>query len=220
MDDSGIRDAYAARATEYTSLFGTIDDMEPADIARIDAWASDLAGHVLDAGCGPGHWTGRLARHGLRARGVDLVPAFVAEAAARFPECPFEVASIERLPFEDDTFEGVLAWYSLIHLEPARLVRVLTELRRVVRPGGVLLTGFFTGERPEPFAHGVTTAYVWPIDEFVRRLGESGFAVDDHETRIRPGKRPHASIRGHRPESDGTRDSDRAVPPGPTSSTP
>lgn len=196
--EDDIRAAYIGRADEYTDLLGSIEDMEAPDVSRIAAWADERTGAVLDAGCGPGHWTAFLADRGLDARGVDLVPAFVSGARARFPRCRFEVGDLERLPFEDACFDGVLAWYSLIHREPARMPSALAELRRVMRPGASLLVGFFTGDVLEPFAHAVTPAYRWPVDALVRVVEENGFRVDDTETRRRPGARTHASISAHR----------------------
>lgn len=70
-----VAGAYAARAAEYAERLGTTDAAHPADLALITSWADGITGQVLDAGCGPGHWTAHLASLGLDARGVDLVPA-------------------------------------------------------------------------------------------------------------------------------------------------
>lgn len=198
MTDDDVRAAYGARADEYTALLGEVSDAEAPDIARIGAWADAVAGPVLDAGCGPGHWTDFLARRDLAASGVDLTPAFVALATARFPDVRFRVGSMDSLDAADGSFGAVLAWYSLIHREPATMPAALAELARVVRPGGSLLVGFFTADRRTPYAHAVAPAWLWPVAELAEALEDAGFRTEDAETRERPGKPSHASISARR----------------------
>lgn len=88
---------------------------------------------------------GLLHKRGVNISGVDLVPEYIASARSRFPEASFRVSSVRALDLADNSVGGVLAWYSLIHLAPAELGQVLVELRRVLRPQGHLLVGFFEG---------------------------------------------------------------------------
>ncbi len=50
------------------------------------------------------------------------------------------------LPFPDAAFDGVLCWYSLIHLTDDELPVALAEVARVLRPGGLVLVAFQKGE--------------------------------------------------------------------------
>ena len=52
---------------------------------------------IVDAGCGPGHWTHWLTELGAEVEGVDLVPAFVELARARFPTASYRVARLDDL---------------------------------------------------------------------------------------------------------------------------
>ena len=199
MTDDEVLHAYAARAAEYESLLGSVEDMGELDRRRIERWAGGLGEHgltgpVLDAGCGPGHWTHFLQGQGLDVSGVDLVPEFIRSARVRFPNVPFRVASLRALDLPDGHHAGVLAWYSLIHFAPTELPAAIMELRRVLQPQGRLLVGFFEGESGEPFDHAVTTAYYWSVDEMSAMLRDAGFEVLDVESRQVPGRRPHAAI--------------------------
>lgn len=68
------------------------------------------------------------------------------------------------------------------------------EIARALAPGGCLLIGFVEGIKAEPSAHGITTAYYWPIEQMQHTLRESGSDVLDVETHQDSGKRPHAAI--------------------------
>lgn len=194
MTDADVSQSYSARAAEYTSILGSMDDMHPLDQHRIERWSEQISGSVLDAGCGPGHWTDHLHKRGVEITGIDLVPEFIESARKRFPEVPYRIASLRALDVADGSLGGVLAWYSLIHLVPAELPQILAELARTLRPNGHLLIGFFEGESAEPLNHAVTTAYHWSIDEMSRLLQVAGFDVLEIETRQDPGGRPHAAI--------------------------
>lgn len=153
-----------------------------------------IEGSVLDIGCGPGHWTDLLHRDGVDIQGVDLVPEFIDIARARFPGVPFRVASLRTLDVPESSLQGVLAWYSLIHFHPDELPAILSEIARALARGGHRLLGFFEGTAAAPFAHAVTTAYYWSIEQMRRMLLEAGFYVLDVQTRKDPGCRPHAAI--------------------------
>jgi len=192
--DATVRDAYAARAEEYAAHLGSLDVAHPSDRALVASWADGIEGPVLDAGCGPGHWTASLASRGLDARGVDLVPAFVAHARAAHPGIPFAVGDLAALDAADGELGGALAWYSLIHHAPDRIGAPLRELARVIRPGGALLVGAFSGTATEPFDHAVTRAWRWAPDALAAEVEAAGFAVVEVHTRTGPGHRPHLAL--------------------------
>lgn len=57
-----VAGAYSARSGEYRDALGSVEQMDPVDAALIRRWGSGVSGPILDAGCGPGHWTDFLAR--------------------------------------------------------------------------------------------------------------------------------------------------------------
>lgn len=195
MADQDVAAAYGARAAEYLALAGGIAQMEEPDVDRIARWRDATPGRLLDAGCGPGHWTAFLGAGGRDAEGIDLTPAFVEAARAEHPGIRFSEGTMRDLPYEDASLGGVLAWYSLIHLPPADVPAVLAEFARVLAPGGGLLIGFFDGAAGEGFAHAVAPAHYWSADALGALLDAAGFDVVDGERRERlPGA---ASIRPH-----------------------
>jgi SAM-dependent methyltransferase len=191
-----VQRAYGLLAKQYIDVVC----MSPAhadDLALIARHLSIRSGAVLDVGCGPGHLTAHLRSLGVDAIGLDLVPEFIDHARATYPDGWYELGSMHQLPVPDRCVAGILAWYSLIHLPPDRLDRVLAELRRAMAPGGRLVVGFFDGDEVMPFEHKVVTAYYWPVDTFAERLRQAGFTEIERHRRPgvdAPGQRPHAAI--------------------------
>ncbi|MFS4488542.1 class I SAM-dependent methyltransferase [Dietzia kunjamensis] len=191
------REAYARRAGEYIDHLGAISTVHPADLELVTRWARQVGGPVLDAGCGPGHWTAHLAEAGVDVGGVDGVSEFVDHARAAHPGCRFEQADLEALPLGDASISGVLAWYSLIHHQPEGIGVPLAEFTRVLRLGGQLLLGFFHGDPVERFDHAVAPAYRWSIGKLAERVRMAHFEVIETYTRTGPGHRPHGAIVAH-----------------------
>lgn len=190
-----MQQAYASVAELYIELIGTRERVNPADLAFIARHLASPPGRVLDLGCGPGHLTGYLRSLGVDASGIDLVPEFVAHARAAHPDVEFHLGSMERLDVPDGSVDGILAWYSLIHLPPRDVDSVLDEFRRVTAPAGRLVLGIFHADEVAAFDHKVVTAYRWPVDEFSERLGRAGFKeIERLERAGDENQRPHTAV--------------------------
>lgn len=190
-----VATAYAARAGEYTDALGSMDAVHPSDRQLVETWATAISGRVLDAGCGPGHWTDHLHRGGADVCGIDLVPEFVASARATYPNVRFDVGSIDAIDERDGALGGILSWFSTIHHEPHRIAVPLAEFARTLRPGGTLLLGYFDGADVEAFDHAVVRAYRWPVTELSAALETAGFDVVETHRRSERGRRPVGAIR-------------------------
>jgi ubiquinone/menaquinone biosynthesis C-methylase UbiE len=97
---------------------------------------------ILDAGCGTGEGTSRLAELFQRAqvRGIDIVDAHLARARERFAHIgsrlSFEHGDIYQIPAADRSFDLTVCRHVLHAIPHAE--RVIAELVRVTRPGGYL----------------------------------------------------------------------------------
>lgn len=181
-------------------MMGSIEAMHERDRHLISRWAARLSGQIVDAGCGPGHWTDFLDKHGSNVRRSRAGVHRTGEGAVS--GLPFRVAPFDALDLPVGRAVGILTWYSVIHLEPERVPVVLDEFARSLEPDGRLLLGFFEGARLQPFSHAVTTAYFWPVDEMTRLVGDAGFLVEEVHTRADPNTRPHAAIVARRVGAD------------------
>lgn len=143
-----VQTAYDLVADDYARLLPDTRAETDLDLAVLDVFVERVRdeGELLDAGCGAGRIARHLTDRGCRVRGVDLSPRLVAAGRRIHPDLDLSVASLAELPFEDDRFAGVMAWYSTIHTPDDELPGVLVELVRVLRPGGHLLVAFQAGE--------------------------------------------------------------------------
>jgi demethylmenaquinone methyltransferase / 2-methoxy-6-polyprenyl-1,4-benzoquinol methylase len=127
---------------------------------------------ILDVGCGPGE-LGRLAGHhfpGSRLVGIDFTRAMLQRAAAQTPtrlgpRVAWAEANALSLPFRDGTFDLVMSAFVVRNIP--RLDRAFAEFRRVLAPGGVLLTLEIT----EPTAAWFRSLFHAYFDAFVPWLG-------------------------------------------------
>ncbi len=99
--------------------------------------------HILDAGCGSGVHTLRLARSGAKVTGIDFSDSALslarrAVSKSRFKDqIALQKADLTRLPFADDRFDHVVCWGVLMHVP--EMEAALAELVRVLKPKGTLV---------------------------------------------------------------------------------
>ncbi len=112
---------------------------DPAQVNDYDSLAGDVAGRILDAGCGSGPLFAALRDRGAVVTGFDSSAGMLEQARRRLgDDADLRVADLGRpLPFPDGAFDDVIASLVLHYLEdwgPA-----LAEVRRVLSPGGRLI---------------------------------------------------------------------------------
>lgn len=138
-----IRNTYDAVARRYAQDLGDELTRKPLARAMLDAFAASVPeGPVVDLGCGPGHVSAYLAARGLPVAGLDLSPEMVAVAQERHSGISFTVGDMTQLPHASGALAGVVALYSVIHLEPGPREQAYREMARVLAPGGLLLIAF------------------------------------------------------------------------------
>ena len=105
----------------------------------IAACATRTSGVVLEVGSGAGHDGGLLHAAGLGYTGVDL--SAVGAGLCRARGLDAVQASATALPFRDRSFDAAWTMSTLMHLPGAGMEQALGEIRRVLRPGGLLEVG-------------------------------------------------------------------------------
>lgn len=142
------------------------DELEPPAFERRLAFLRGEVGagdRALDIGCGAGDFTAALVQAGAVAVGADVAEAALARARLRHPGVDFQLVPFDGpLPFGDNSFD--LVWASEVIEHVADTARWLSEVRRVLAPGGRLLI-------TTP-SHGRLRVALLGVDRFSEPLGD------------------------------------------------
>jgi len=132
----------AAYAAWRASTLGRITDRLEQDLI-LDQIGPPTGRRILDVGCGDGVLAVGLARRGANVVGVDVSSDMLAAARSRAlgegQNVTFDEARAEALPFATGAFDTVVAVTVLCFVADASAG--LTEMARVLRPGGLLVVG-------------------------------------------------------------------------------
>jgi O-antigen chain-terminating methyltransferase len=139
---------------------GTRDDIKKRVEVYIpvvrQAGAGSVGAPVLDIGCGRGEWLELLKENGLVGRGVDLNHVMADDCRMR----GLEVIEQDAIEYLRDTvpesFGAVTGIHIIEHLPFRRLISLMDEALRVLRPGGVAI---FETPNPENLIVGACTFY-------------------------------------------------------------
>lgn len=106
------------------------------EFAALPEW-----GRFLDAGSGTGSLAFAIAERHSRAQvvGIDLARGYVEYASARNlfgDRAVFAIGNVQRLPFADSSFDGAISLLAFNFIPEPGIA--LAEVRRVVRPGGIV----------------------------------------------------------------------------------
>ncbi len=146
---------------------------------------------VLDVGCGTGTLAMEVARRVDRAGrvvgvdpGTEQIAHARSKAARRNLPIEFQIGVIEQLPFPDQTFDVVLSTLMMHHLPTSLKRQGLTEIARVLKPGGRLVIADFkhkkerTGQAARFHAGGSS------MQDLAALIKEAGFSqVETEEMR-------------------------------------
>lgn len=143
------KDLLAEMSADFLSSFCGVGN--PHAIARVAEGAS-----VLDVGCGAG-FDLIVARKTVgdsgRVCGIDMTPEMLERARKNFAELgiegiELELVDSEKIPYPDDSFDVVIS-SGVINLSPAKQA-LFREIRRVLKPGGILQFADIVLDKPLP----------------------------------------------------------------------
>lgn len=182
-----LQHAYDQVAADYAEHFRDEMSKKAFDRKMLD-WLIEKAeglGTICDLGCGPGMIAGYLSEKGADVCGVDLSAEMVGQARKQFPNITFRQSDMLALSdVKNESFGGVAAFYSIIHVPRERVSDALREIRRVLVPRGVLLLTFHIGSETryldEWFEKKVSLDFhFFEREEMKNLLTEAGFALEE-----------------------------------------
>ena len=145
VNKQAIAAAFGRAATHYEQHAGLQRQSADALLALLPERAFP---RVLDAGSGPGRMSRYWRERGSAVTALDLSPQMLDVARSQNAAHQYIAGDIESLPLADARVD--LAWSNLAVQWCGDLQRALSELYRVVRPGGVVaFTTLAQGSLPE-----------------------------------------------------------------------
>ncbi len=169
------RRSFNLAAERYYKLFKNEMKEKAYDQVLLDKFAGSFESEsiICDVGCGPGHITRYLFDKGLNVFGIDISEKCIEIARRENPKMRFQVMDMARLEIEDESIDGIISFYSIIHT-PKRLIHILfQEFNRVLKKDGKILI---------VVKKGSTEGYVDELEGFKTRLYFTNFTEEELET--------------------------------------
>jgi SAM-dependent methyltransferase len=127
---------YSDFAEHYEVVFPFRDEV----LAFVSAHLQGERRRILDLGCGPGHYAGRLAAQGNEVVGLDSDPQMIATARAGYPAAAFLCRDMTDLEGLAPAFDLAFCLGNVAaHLPRERVPHFLAQLAGILRPGGTWL---------------------------------------------------------------------------------
>jgi ubiquinone/menaquinone biosynthesis C-methylase UbiE len=181
-----VRDSYDRIAGEYARRISDELQHKPYDRQLLNRFAARIPkdGQVCDMGCGPGHVTRYLHDAGVRIWGLDLSTAMVAQATTLNQGMVFREGNMLALDLPDASLSAITAFYAIVNLSKRSLPAVFSEMARVLRPGGLLLLAFHTGDEvireEELWGFPISMDFLlYQPSEIASLLREAGFVIEE-----------------------------------------
>ncbi len=133
MDSTDIKTAYQ---DYYLHVDGPIGGSERQEWAARTFFQQTRGKKILEIGCGEGTLL-QLVREGNEVQGVDISQTGVERCRQKGIPCIHADASNEPLPFPNDTFDVAITLETIEHVENPH--RMIWEIKRLLKPGGILL---------------------------------------------------------------------------------
>ncbi|MEH2096958.1 SAM-dependent methyltransferase [Nostoc sp. 'Peltigera membranacea cyanobiont' 213] len=139
---------------------------------------------VLDLCCGSGQTTHFLVKNSQNVTGLDASPKSLERAQLNVPEASYVEAFAEEMPFADNLFDVVHTSVALHEMQPQQLRKIINEVYRVLKPGGVFTLIDFHAPTNPIFWPGISlflllfeTETAWQLlkTDLARLLTEVGF---------------------------------------------
>ena len=144
IDMKGVADFYNATAHDWAKKWYDDATLLPLLEKFVDLYPTKP--RILDAGCGAGYESMRLAGLGADVVGVDISEESIKIARERNPGLRFEVMDLRQLDANLGLFDGIVAISSVIHIDDNDLPAVFQNFKQLIRPAGFLFLAIVEGE--------------------------------------------------------------------------
>ena len=169
---------YNKIAQSYSKKF-----QKPSDYIEDFLKLIPKGGKILDVGCGVGVDAGYMYSKGFKVVGIDLSKGMLKIAKKRFPNVDFKLMDLREIRFAPNSFDGVIASFSLIHIPKDDVLGVLHKIHQILKNGGIVYIGVQKGKSKEVFIDEPLKpgeklfVNVFSFEEIKELLLKSGFVI-------------------------------------------
>ena len=185
-----IINSYNLVADDYAKAYCDELEGKPFDRQLLKRFARGVPRNrrVCDLGCGPGHIAEYLRSLGVGVFGIDLSPEMISLARRLHPSIEFQVGDMLGLELPNEYLGGIVAFYSIIHIERDSIDHIFKEMFRVLTMAGGVVISFHRGkgdlEVDEWFGKSVSfRCTLFEPDEIVTSMEGTGFIIKELEVR-------------------------------------
>lgn len=183
--------AYNKAAEKYYEMFSDELDKKAFDKIILDDFSKyfNCDSIICDAGCGPcGHVADYISKKGIKVIGIDISEKCIEIANKFHPGIRFEIGDFSNLRFNDNYFDGIISYYSIVDTPKKYVKKVFKEFKRVLKDNGYLLLAVKegSGEGFQRDLLGIEIEIYFSLftkDEIQEYLLESGFEIIKLEER-------------------------------------
>jgi SAM-dependent methyltransferase len=187
MKSIELQSDYDPVAEDYAREFRDEMSKKPFDRKMLD-WLTEKVnglGAICDLGCGVGQVAGYLRGRGASVCGIDLSAEMIKQARSLNPDIAFQQGNMLALTgVAENSFGGIAAFYSVIHIPRPSLGDALREMKRVLCPGGRLLLTFHIGQKDVHLAEWWNKPvsldfYFFETEAMKSHLTQAGFELEE-----------------------------------------
>ncbi|MFX1323953.1 MAG: class I SAM-dependent methyltransferase [Promethearchaeota archaeon] len=147
-----VREGYNKTAEILEEIFGVEKEEENDKVKLLSEFSSRMPinGRVLDVGCGNGAYSRILSEY-FDVIGVDISEKQIILAKKNAPQAKFIRQDMTKITFPNDYFDGILSYYSIIHVPREEHFQLLKKFYNFLKSNGVILITFHVCDDPESY---------------------------------------------------------------------
>ena len=140
-------------------------------------------GKILDVGCGVGIDAGYMLSKGFGVIGIDLSKKMLKIAKQKFPQIDFRLMDIRKINFKPNSFDGIFASFSLIHIPKKDVPNILKKFYQILKNNGIVYVSLHEGNSEEIFVDEPLKPSeklflkIFSYEEIRNLLVKSGFTI-------------------------------------------
>lgn len=138
---------------------------------------------ILDIGCGVGVDSSYVKSKGYIPTGIDISKKMLEIAKKNNPQLDFRLSDMRKLNFKNDSYNGIIVSYSLIHIPKNEVPKVISNFYKILKKNGIIYLGLQSGKSrevfiDEPFKHGENLFLnIMSLKEIKEILEKEGFRI-------------------------------------------